>query len=76
MREIEVLYDNLLALFATEPELTPRDILVMAPDIGSYAPFIQAVFDTPEQPSARIPFSRIWALESPWMTSSISVFTW
>jgi exodeoxyribonuclease V gamma subunit len=57
MREIEVLYDNLLALFAAQAGLTPRDILVMAPDISSYAPFIQAVFDAPEQPSARIPFS-------------------
>ena len=57
MREIEVLYDNLLALFAAEPKLTPRDILVMAPDICSYAPFIQAVCDAPEQPLARIPFS-------------------
>jgi exodeoxyribonuclease V gamma subunit len=57
MREIEVLYDNLLALFAKQPELNPRDILVMTPDISSYAPFIQAVFDAPEKPSARIPFS-------------------
>ena len=46
MREVEVLYDQLLALFDDNPELLPRDILIMAPDISLYAPLIQAVFDT------------------------------
>ena len=56
MREMEVLQDQLLALFAQHPDLKPHDIVVMAPDIGIYAPFIEAVFDTaPEQ--LRIPFS-------------------
>jgi exodeoxyribonuclease V gamma subunit len=31
MREIEVLHDNLLAMFDHDKELTPRDILVMTP---------------------------------------------
>lgn len=56
MREMEVLHDQLLALFETHPDLKPHDIIVMAPDISSYAPFIEAVFDTsPEK--QRIPFS-------------------
>ncbi len=56
MREMEVLHDQLLALFAEHPDLKPHDIVVMAPDIGIYAPFIDAVFDTaPEH--LRIPFS-------------------
>ena len=57
MREIEVLYDHLLRLFQEEPDLSPRDVLVMAPDINVHAPFIQAVFDAPEDPNLRIPFS-------------------
>jgi len=43
-REVEILYDNLLALMAKNPTLTPRDIIVMVADIDSYAPYIQAVF--------------------------------
>ena len=44
LREVEVLHDQLLALFNTDPTLTPRDIVVMVPDIDRYSPFIQAVF--------------------------------
>ncbi len=44
LREIEVLYDNLLNMFATIPDLMPKDIVVMAPDIEKYAPYIDAVF--------------------------------
>jgi exodeoxyribonuclease V gamma subunit len=57
LREVEVLYDHLLDWFARDPKLTPRDVLVMTPDIEAYAPFIQAVFDAPEEPGKRIPFS-------------------
>lgn len=72
LREVQVLYDRILALFDTEEdkvkdkvkdkeknkeedkekdknnenneELLPRDIIVMAPDISVYAPFIEGVF--------------------------------
>ncbi|MCL6271836.1 exodeoxyribonuclease V subunit gamma [Sansalvadorimonas sp. 2012CJ34-2] len=44
LREVEVLHDHLLSLFDKNPELKPRDIIVMVPDIDSYAPFLQAVF--------------------------------
>jgi len=57
MREMEVLYDRLLSLFGQDPALEPRDILVMAPDIELYAPFVQAVFAVPENEDIRIPFS-------------------
>lgn len=43
-REVEVLHDQLLAHFNADPSLKPRDIIVMVPDINSYAPHIQAVF--------------------------------
>ena len=57
MREIEVLHDQLLKLFEQNPGLLPKDILVMTPDIESYAPYIQAVFDLPENDPKRIPFN-------------------
>ncbi|WP_312948587.1 exodeoxyribonuclease V subunit gamma [Superficieibacter sp.] len=43
-REVEVLHDRLLAMLEDDPNLTPRDIIVMVADIDSYSPFIQAVF--------------------------------
>lgn len=43
-REVEVLHDQLLAHFNADSSLRPRDIIVMVPDINSYAPHIQAVF--------------------------------
>ncbi|MBW2094494.1 MAG: exodeoxyribonuclease V subunit gamma [Deltaproteobacteria bacterium] len=57
MREMEVLHDRLLFLFEQDPMLEPRHILVMAPDIERYAPFVQAVFAAPEKGDTRIPFS-------------------
>jgi exodeoxyribonuclease V gamma subunit len=44
LREVEVLFDNILALFEEIPGLTPIDIVVMAPEIESYSPYISAVF--------------------------------
>jgi len=44
MRELEVLYDQLLAMLQELPGLSPSDILVMTPDLETYAPLIQAVF--------------------------------
>ena len=57
MREIEVLHDNLLAMFEEDPDILPKDIVVMAPDIESYAPFIHAVFDAQTDEALRIPFT-------------------
>ncbi|MGD0959268.1 MAG: exodeoxyribonuclease V subunit gamma [Methylomonas sp.] len=44
LREVQVLKDQLLAALAKDPRLELRDIVVMAPDIQLYAPFISAVF--------------------------------
>ena len=43
-REVEVLHDQLLARLGADPTLTPRDIVVMVPDVEVYAPHIAAVF--------------------------------
>ncbi len=57
-REVEILHDQLLAAFNTDPSLTPRDIIVMVPDIDAYAPHIQAVFGLVDRQDPRfIPFS-------------------
>ncbi len=57
LREIEVLYDRLLDMFASDPTLKPCDVLIMAPDIEVYVPYIQAVFDTPDAAAPRLPYS-------------------
>ncbi len=57
MREMEVLHDQLLDVFENDSSLEPRDVVVMMPDVASYAPFIEAVFDTPESEAVRIPFT-------------------
>jgi exodeoxyribonuclease V gamma subunit len=47
-REVEILHDRLLDLFEqaarTGQALAPRDVMVMVPDIRTYAPHVQAVF--------------------------------
>ena len=43
-RQIDVLREVLLGLLVDDPTLEPRDILVMCPDIESYAPLIAADF--------------------------------
>lgn len=46
LREVEVLHDQLLAMLQADPELAPRDIIVMMPDVASYAPYIESVFSS------------------------------
>ncbi len=57
IREVEVLYDTLLRTMEIYPDVQPRDIVVMMPDVSAYAPLIQAVFDNPESPAKRIAYS-------------------
>lgn len=57
LRELEVLQDRILDWMQRCPELSPRDIVVMAPDLSVYAPLIPAVFETPESPERRLPYS-------------------
>ncbi len=44
LREIEIVHDLLLAEFASDPNLEPRQIMVMVPDIHQYSAAIHAVF--------------------------------
>jgi exodeoxyribonuclease V gamma subunit len=55
MREMEVLRDQLLAAFAGDPTLRPHDVLLLVPDVGTYAPFVEAVFGVGEPGLPHIP---------------------
>ncbi len=56
MREVEVLKNHILSLLDADPTLRPRDILVLAPKMDAFAPYVQAVFSSgPEE--GRIPYS-------------------
>lgn len=54
MREVEVLHDRLVQLFAADRTLRPDEVIVMLPSIEAYAPLVEAVFTSPDRP--RIPF--------------------
>lgn len=57
-REVEVLHDRLLDVFERHPELQPRDVIVMAPDIDRYAAHVEAVFgNVPRGDHRHIPYT-------------------
>ena len=43
-RQVEVLRDAVLHLLTDDPDLEPRDVIVMCPDIEHFAPLIEATF--------------------------------
>lgn len=47
VREVEELRDRLLAAFAEDPRLEPRDVLVVTPALGTYAALVEAIFSEP-----------------------------
>ncbi|HET6905768.1 MAG TPA: exodeoxyribonuclease V subunit gamma, partial [Rhodanobacteraceae bacterium] len=58
LREVQTLHDRLLAMFAADPRLRPRDIAVMMPDVAAYRPAIEAVFGgVPEHDTRFIPYN-------------------
>jgi exodeoxyribonuclease V gamma subunit len=56
MREMEVLRDQLFAALAADPTLRPHDVLLLVPDVATYAPFVDAVFGVGEAELPRIPY--------------------
>ncbi|MFG1495630.1 exodeoxyribonuclease V subunit gamma [Saccharospirillum sp. HFRX-1] len=44
LREVQGLHDWLLHRFNDDPTLTPKDVVVMCPNVEDYAPFVEAVF--------------------------------
>jgi len=49
-RELEALLDDVQAILMRHETMGPKDILVLAPDINHYTPYIQAVFGSDESP--------------------------
>ncbi|MCA1008225.1 exodeoxyribonuclease V subunit gamma [Rhodococcus hoagii] len=43
-RQVEALRERLLHLFQDDPTLEPRDVVVMCPDVETYAPLVRAAF--------------------------------
>ncbi|MDZ7675990.1 MAG: exodeoxyribonuclease V subunit gamma [Acidimicrobiales bacterium] len=48
LRQVEVLRDAIGHLLADHEHLEPRDVIVLCPDIETYAPHLHAVFGAPE----------------------------
>ncbi|MGI2261034.1 exodeoxyribonuclease V subunit gamma [Shewanella sp. GXUN23E] len=77
LREVETLHDHLLHLFKRDPQLSPRDIVVMLPDVAAYAPYIDAVFSarTGKHAIAYAIADRGAAQESPLISSFLNLLT-
>jgi exodeoxyribonuclease V gamma subunit len=58
-RQVEVLHDAILHLLADDPTLEPRDVIVMCPDIETFAPLIQATFGAGEAERPGAPDLRV-----------------
>ena len=52
-RQVEVLRDAILHRLTEDPDLEPRDIIVMCPDIEHFAPLIQATFGAYDEDGGR-----------------------
>ncbi len=48
-RQVEVLREAILHRLAADPTLEPRDVIVMCPDIETFAPLIEATFGTAQE---------------------------
>ncbi|MFR9750086.1 exodeoxyribonuclease V subunit gamma [Nocardia sp. 004] len=44
-RQVEVLRECLLGLFAADATLQPRDVLIMCPEVETYVPLVRAAFE-------------------------------
>ena len=52
--------DAILHELADDPTLEPRDVIVMCPDIETFAPLIQATFGRGRSPRTRTTSSTRW----------------
>jgi exodeoxyribonuclease V gamma subunit len=56
LRQLQIVRDRLLQLLAADPELEPRDILVMTPQVEAFAPLVGAVFGDSEATGVALPW--------------------
>ncbi len=58
-RQVEVLREVVVGLLADDPTLEPRDVLVMCPDVETFAPIIAATFAIGAEDDAAHPAARL-----------------
>jgi exodeoxyribonuclease V gamma subunit len=58
-RQVEVLRDALLHILSDDPTLEPRDIVVMTPDLETFAPLIDAAFPASSSEDGALPDLRV-----------------
>lgn len=58
-RQVEVLREVVLGLLRDDPTLEPRDVLVMCPDVETFAPLIAATFALGGEDAAGHPAARL-----------------
>jgi len=58
-RQVEVLREVVVGLLADDPTLEPRDVLVMCPDVETFAPIIAATFAIGAEDDASHPAARL-----------------
>jgi exodeoxyribonuclease V gamma subunit len=58
-RQVEVLREVIVGLLAADPTLEPRDVLIMCPDIETFAPMIAATFSLGGDDAAAHPAARL-----------------
>ncbi len=76
MREVEILHQNLLRLLQDNSDLEAREILVLCPDLSTYAPYVNAVFGSPPEDRFFIPYGMVGRAlqeESPVVRSFLEV---
>src|SRR5690606_36201641 len=56
-RQAEVMRDAILHILAASPDLEPRDVVIMTPDLATFAPLLEAAFpaSTPDDSSTARP---------------------
>ncbi len=58
-RQVQVLRDAVLHLLKADPTLEPRDIVIMTPDLATYAPLIEATFPAWSDERGSLPDLRV-----------------
>jgi exodeoxyribonuclease V gamma subunit len=58
-RQVEVLREVIVGLLADDPSLEPRDVLVMCPDVETFAPIVAATFAIGAEDEAAHPAARL-----------------
>ncbi len=73
-RQVEVLRDAILHVLADRPELEPRDVVIMTPDLATFAPLLETAF--PRSDDGGLPDLRLRIADrAPAATNPLVAFT-